>query len=42
VYGGLYYFNYHGRYCYYDRGRRVYVSRLPAGGHYYRSHEHRG
>jgi len=42
VYGNLYYFNYHGRYCYYDHGRRVYVSHLPSGGHYYNGHDHRG
>ena len=42
VYGGLYYFNYKGRYCYYDHGHRVYVSHLPSGGHYYRGHDHRG
>ena len=32
-FGGIYYYNYHGRYCYYDHGHRVFVSHLPSGGH---------
>jgi len=36
IFNGLNYYNWHGRYCYYDHGHRVFVSHLPAGGHYYR------
>ncbi len=39
VFGGIYYYQFHGRYCYYDHGHRVFVSRLPRGGHYYRHGE---
>lgn len=33
-FGGITYYNYHGRYCYYDHGHRVFVPHLPSGGHY--------
>ncbi len=38
MFGGLNYYNYGGRYCYYNHGHRVYVSHLPSGGHYYHAH----
>ncbi len=38
VYGGVYYYSFGGRYCYYEHGRRIFVSRLPHGGYLY----HRG
>lgn len=41
IYGNTHYYSYGGRYCYYDRGHRVYVRHLPSGGHYYRNSGHR-
>ena len=40
VYGSTHYYRHEGRYCYYDRGHRIYISRLPSGGHYYKGGSH--
>jgi len=40
VYGSMHYYRHEGRYCYYDHGRRIYISRLPSGGHYYKGGSH--
>jgi hypothetical protein len=38
LFGGINYYSWHGRYCYYDHGHRVFVHRLPGGGRYYHGH----
>jgi hypothetical protein len=40
IYGGINYYSYNGRYCYYNHGRRMFVSNLPSGGRYYHGGGH--